>query len=117
MFLWLIWTTVRLYLIFTNDTVLPWRNFSAKSFFFFFFIFYWKFHCSEISPSLLFLSINLTFLIIHFNSVRISSNKETVWKPVTYVYCLVILFSKTCSLLFFIFLTYHIIQLVLFRKM
>ena len=64
-----------------------------------------------------FKTINLTFLIIHFNSVRISSNKETVWKPVTYVYCLVILFSKTCSLLFFIFLTYHIIQLVLFRKM
>ena len=49
---------------------------STKRFFFFHIL--RQFHSSEIMPSLLFLSINLTFLIIHFKSVRISSNEETV---------------------------------------
>lgn len=54
------------------------RCFSMETFpqsFFFPFVFYWKFHSSGMLSSLLFLSIIFTFLIIHFNSVRITSNE------------------------------------------
>ena len=54
------------------------RCFSVETFpqsFFFPFVFCWEFHSSGMLSSLLFLSIIFTFLIIHFNSVRITSNE------------------------------------------
>lgn len=61
-----------LYMILRED-VFPWRLFHRA-----FFFHYWKFHSSGILSSFLFLSIIFTFLIIHFNSVRITSNEVIV---------------------------------------
>ena len=66
---------LRLYMILRED-VFPWRLFHRA--FFFFFFHYWKFHASEILSSFLFLPIIFTFLIIHFNSVSITSNEVIV---------------------------------------
>ena len=65
---------LRLYMILRED-VFPWRLFHRA---FFFFFHYWKFHASEILSSFLFLPIIFTFLIIHFNSVSITSNEVIV---------------------------------------
>lgn len=61
-----------LYMILRED-VFPWRLFHRA-----FFFHYCKFHSSGILSSFLFLSIIFTFLIIHFNSVRITSNEVIV---------------------------------------
>lgn len=66
---------LRLYMILKED-VFPWRLFHRA--FFSFFVFHWKFQSSGILSSFLFLSIFFTFLIIHFNSVRITSNEVLV---------------------------------------
>ena len=71
----LLWTNVKT----LHDTQR--RCFSMETFpqsFFFFFFHYWKFHASEILSSFLFLPIIFTFLIIHFNSVSITSNEVIV---------------------------------------
>lgn len=68
----LLWTNVRT----LHDTQR--RCFSMETFHRAFFFHYWKFHSSGILSSFLFLSIIFTFLIIHFNSVRITSNEVIV---------------------------------------